>query len=86
MSSPELDRMARAQGYPDYATMQAWYAHRTAALTNQGPQTQQGGPSPSIMHPLNFLSYWLNQAKQANPFRGYAVAGQVLDKANEPQQ
>lgn len=62
-SQGQLDAIARHRGFPDYATMMAWNAHRQAAVTQpQQPPQQQGNFLQTLLgkipfHPAYLLNY-----------------------------
>jgi hypothetical protein len=51
----ELDHLARAQGFPDAATMIQWHQNYSA-----GPATQGQGAAAPAAHPLNYLQSLLS--------------------------
>lgn len=73
-SIEHLDALARSRGFQDYATWQAWNAHRTAALTNQGPQAQQA--------PTNWFQTLINKIP-IHPAHIFNYIADALGKAGE---
>lgn len=47
----DLDSYAKKQGYPDYATMRAYMAHRSDALRQNTTTTQVAPPQSNVPPP-----------------------------------
>lgn len=71
-SQGQLDAVARQRGFPDYATWQAWNAHRQAGLQqpaapdpSQQPNFLQSLVNKIPIHPSYLFNYVNDKIKQA---------------------